>query len=122
MNEEEEEGNLMILEGVKMNKEEHEFEDCLLQWRTEGKHYQSKAKFRAFCEELVACEVDWLKEVQDEGGDGEGQQQHGQGGDAGGARLHRCVQLTWWEGTWPVVRWMKGGQMVRWAGRFLTPS
>ena len=48
--EQEEQGDLMIVgreevkmieEGVKMNKEEHEFEDCLLQWTTEGKHYQS---------------------------------------------------------------------------------
>ena len=94
--EQEEQGDLMIVgreevkmieEGVKMNKEEHEFEDCLLQWTTEGKHYQSIAKFRGF------YEVDWLKEVE------EGGQQQG-GGDAGGARLHRRVQFTWWAGRW----------------------
>ena len=100
--EQEEQGDLMIVgreevkmieEGVKMNKEEHEFEDCLLQWTTEGKHYQRIAKLRGF------YEVDWLKEVEEGRGGGEGGQQQG-GGDAGGARLHRRVQFTWRAGRW----------------------
>ena len=99
--EQEEQGDLMIVgreevkmieEGVKMNKEEHEFEDCLLQWTTEGKHYQRIAKLRGF------YEVDWRKEVEEGRGDGEGGQQGG--GDAGGARLHRRVQFTWRAGRW----------------------
>ena len=100
--EQEEQGDLMIVgreevkmieEGVKMNKEEHEFEDCLLHWTTEGKHYQSIAKFRGF------YEVDWRKEVEEGRGDGVGGQQQG-GGDAGGARLHRRVQFTCRAGRW----------------------